>query len=663
MNRLGKEKSPYLLQHAQNPVDWYPWGEEAFQAAKEEDKPILLSIGYATCHWCHVMEHETFSDPEIAKLMNEAFINVKVDREERPDIDSIYMEFAQALMSSAGGWPLNVLLTPDLKPFFAVTYLPPKTSKGLIGMPQFVENIQQIWSSEERSLLLEQAEKLTELFAHTSNATGQELPSEEEVVNAVEKFFEVADPAYGGIRGEPKFPLGYQSEFLLAFGKLKSDSRAIFYVELTLAMMYHGGIYDHLGGGFSRYAVDEKWMIPHFEKMLYDNAILAHAYLAAWKFTKKELYAKVARETLNYILREMTDPEGGFYSGQDADVNGQEGLYYTWTPAEVQGVLPGETGELFCQYYGVSPSGNFNGRNVLNIEIPLEEFAQAIGVPANEFADSMDKACATLLQKRETRIRPFKDDKILTSWNGLMIDALARAGSALKEPRFTQAALKAANFIKNNLWVEGRLLHRWRQNEAKHSGCIEDYAYLLKGVLSLYEEGHGAEWLDWAISLAKVMEKEFEEIEGAFYQTDGKEPLILRKCEFYDGAEPSGNGVHTENLLRLYQITKDETYLKQAEYVLKAAKNYILTFPPGACYHLITLQRYLDLSSPTISVALDDKDSMKNEIRDLLATHYAPHAAVSWKKNGKTSVIICRQDRCDPPLTKLEEIVQAVEKL
>jgi hypothetical protein len=664
-NRLIKEKSPYLLQHAHNPVDWYPWGQEAFEAARAQDKPIFLSIGYATCHWCHVIDHESFQNPEIAKALNEAFINVKVDREERPEIDSIYMDFAQALMGSAAGWPLNVLLTPDQKPFFAVTYLPPASSKDMIGFPQFIHHIKMLWESDERKLLVDQAEQLVEAFAHTSNATGHELPSSELLKRSVEQFFEIADAVNGGLKGEPKFPLSYQSEWLLAFVKQKEESRALYYVELTLESMRRGGIYDHIGGGFHRYSVDEHWSIPHFEKMLYDNAILAKTYLMAWKYTKNEVYARVCRETLNYILRDMTGEEGGFYSGEDSDSEGKEGLYYTWTPAEVEAVIPGADGELFCSYYDISPTGNFEGRNVLNIELSLTEFSQIVKMDPKEVLQKLEKGCALLLKRREERPRPFKDKKVLTSWNGLVIDALARAGAALNEPKFTEAALKCAAFIQKNLWVNGRLFHEWCDKEARVLAFLDDYAYLIKGVLSLYEEGHGGAWLEWAVALNKNLERDFKEIEGAFYQTDGREMLVLRKCDFYDGAEPSGNAVHTENLLRLHQITQEEIFLKQAEDVLKASKNYIEMFSPGASYHLMALGRYFDKAASTATVDLDAQESLKPEIQKALASRYMPHASVIWKKSGaaSTSFTVCSLNKCDAPLTKLDEIVKAMEKL
>lgn len=675
-NRLIHEKSPYLLQHAHNPVDWYPWGEEAFQQARELDRPIFLSIGYATCHWCHVMEKESFSDPEIAKMMNEAFINVKVDREEHPEIDTLYMDFAQVLMSGGGGWPLNVILTPDQKPFLAVTYIPPKPMREMMSFPDFIREVDLLWKSPEKQELILQSGRLVESFAQTSNATGHELPTEHDIVHGLNKFFELTDPVNGGLKGEPKFPLGVQAEFLLGWSKLKSDSRALFYVKMTLEMMARGGIYDHLGGGFARYAVDEEWVIPHFEKMLYDNAILAKAYLQAWKLTKDPFYERIARETLDYILGDLQSNQGAFFSGEDADSGGHEGLYYTWTPEEINEVLSGDDGELLCAFYDVTAQGNFEGRNVLHVDLSIQEFADALQMPKADVEQALDKGRKALLRRRQSRPKPMRDEKIIVSWNGLVIDVMARAGAALQEPKYTEAAIKAAVFIEKNLTENGRLLHRWCNGDARFPALLDDYAFLIKGLLTLFEEGCGIQYFNWAVNLAKVLEKDFKEMEGAFYLTDERAQLLLRQCEFYDGAEPSGNGVHTENLLRLYQITFDESYLRQAEDILKAAKHYIVNVPPAAFYHMMAALRYLDLAAPTVVTVLDDQKSNQEKIQKTLSEHFSPHLLKLWKTgpdfplekdkvviDKTTTVYICRQNRCDPPLTKLEEIVKSIEKL
>lgn len=681
-NRLIKEKSPYLLQNAHTPVDWYPWGQEAFDLAKQLDKPIFLSIGYATCHWCHVMEKETFQNVELAQSMNDAFVNIKVDREELPQVDSIYMELAQALMSSSGGWPLNLVLTPDLKPFFATTYLPPVSRRGMIGMGQFIQNIKHLWASEDREHLVEQADKVVSLLERSSPSTGDMIPVEETLPLAIQMIYELMDPVYGGLKGEPKFPMGYQSLFLMEYGKAKRDSRALFCVELALDRMLRGGIYDQLGGGFARYAVDERWDIPHFEKMLYDNAILANTYLSAWKYLKKESYFTACQEILGYVLAEMTHSEGGFYSAEDADSEGHEGMFYTWTPQEVREVLSKEEAEIFSHYYGVSSESNFEGRSVLHIARPLEEFAEVHNLSSEEVRGVLAKAKEKLLKRRQLREHPFKDDKIIVSWNGLMIDAMIRAAGPLNKPAFKEAALSSANFIKNNLWKEGRLLRRWRDHEARFDGGLDDYAFLIKGLISLFEENCGSGWLDFAIQLTAVLEKEFKVPGGAFY-SHLEDPLLpLRKCEYYDGAEPSGNAVHSENLLRLYQITQNEKYLEQAEDLFKAVKHFLEIYPPGACYHLLALQWYFDRKAPTVVIALNEESSLQNEIGELLNRRFIPHSTLLWKKNndpllltlipslvdknpidGQTAIYICRQGLCEPPLFEKGKILKALEEL
>lgn len=681
-HRLAKEKSPYLLQHANNPVDWYPWGEEAFAEATKQNKPIFLSIGYATCHWCHVMERESFTNDKIAELMNEVFINIKVDREELPDVDSVYMDFAQALMSSSGGWPLNVILTPDLKPFFAITYLPPQTRKGLLGLDQFVGHIQKIWQSEERGLVIEQADKLLAMFKDAISVQGSEIPTVSLLQKAVEVLFELVDPVFGGIKGEPKFPLSYQNDFLFDYAHIKGDSRALFYVELTLQMMYRGGIYDHVGGGFCRYCVDSKWWIPHFEKMLYDNAILASSYLKAWQYTKKPFYRKICEETLAYVLRDMTEKDGGFCSGQDAESEGKEGYFYTWTFEEVQKDLPQKEAELFCNFYGVSVGGNFEGRSVLHVPMPLEDYAKSQNLPVEEVESILQDARKKLFAKREERVHPFRDDKVITGWNGLMIDILARASFELDREDYGKAAVQCAEFICKNLLKGDELFRRYREGEARFSAVMDDYAFLIKGLLSLFTHGLGSKWLELAITLTETLEKKFKAPGGAFYFSLQTTDLILRKSEFYDGAEPSGNAIHTENLLRLYQITQKQNYLTQAEDILKAVKAYMEAYPPGACYHLISLQRYLDVKAPTVVIVLDKTRSNEKEIKQILKDHFSPFRETIWKDpkdslaaghamsmedkilvNDQTTIYVCTSSGCLSPITDLGVLKKTLETM
>lgn len=680
-NRLITEKSPYLLQHAHNPVNWYPWGEEAFRAAKEQDKPIFLSIGYATCHWCHVMEEESFEDETVAEVLNDAFIPVKIDREELPEIDAIYMEFAQTMIVGSAGWPLNLILTPELKPFFAATYLPRHSSHGLVGIIELSKKIHELWMQEDdRERLLGQSDKIVDILKSHIHTKGSDIPNEEHIQHTAEILFKIADPIYGGMKGAPKFPLGYQALLLLHYYLRHQDGRALFLVEKTFEMMHRGGIYDHLGGGFSRYSVDEKWHIPHFEKMLYDNALLATGYIELWRVTGRKIYKTVCTELLEYVLRDMTSSEGGFYSGQDADSLGVEGLFYTWRPEEIITALGKEEGLFFCEYYGIDEEGNFEGRSVPFIEHPLEVFAEMKNVPYEESHERLEKARKFLFKVREGRTHPLKDDKIITAWNGMMIDAMAKAGFYLQNKKYLDAAVRAAEFLKANLWKDGVLFRRYREGEARFHASLDDYSFLIQALLSLFEFGAGAEWLEWAIELTDILEKEFKAEGGAFYQTDGHDPhLLLRKCHYSDGAEPSGNAIHAENLLRLYQITSDVRYLNQAEDIFKAVKRYIDAYSLGYCYHLKVLQRYYDKKKATLVITFNENNDLKEEIIEALTHKIIPHYCQIFRKKGdnlekilpfiknlpqpcdKTTLSICHEGACELPLQGKEEILRKLK--
>lgn len=682
-NRLIHEKSPYLLQHAHNPVDWYPWGEEAFAAAKAKDRPIFLSIGYATCHWCHVMDEESFSNLDLAKMMNDSFINVKVDREEMPEIDSLYMEFAQAIMSGGAGWPLNLILTTDLEPFFASTYLPMDATRGFLGMKQLIMRVQQIWEDEdERDMVVQQASKIVDVFADQISEPAEHLPAVEEINVAAELLFKTADPIYGGTKGSPKFPIGFQACFLLHKVRMSSDSRALFYVERTLDMMHRGGIYDHLGGGFSRYCIDEQWMLPHFEKMLYDNAILARVYLETWGYTKAPAYKDIALQLFGYLKREMCGENSAFYSAQDADSDGDEGSFYSWSWEEVHQVLD-DKAVLFAEFYGMTPAGNFKGRNILHMPYSVAEFAEYRRMEPEKLQHILKDLRGQLFAEREKRTHPTKDDKILTSWNGLAIHAFAEGGRTLLEPSFFEIAVKAADFVQNNLWDEGILKRRWREGEARYDGTLDDYAFMVHGLLSLFEADCGTNWLQFALELIDVLESDFKSDSGAYYLTNGKDPnLLLRRLEFYDGAEPSGNAVQAENFIRLYQLTGAHEYLDRAKELFCAAKEHIDLYPPGACYHLMALQRYYNQKAPTILIALNEDEEHREEIAKMIANTYIPHKVVIWRREkdeelrdlipasriqsplqGKTTLYICYSDRCQEPITELNQMKEAFLKL
>ena len=682
-NRLIKEKSPYLLQHAHNPVDWYPWGTEAFQAAKMLDMPIFLSIGYATCHWCHTMAKETFADPEIARLLNETFINVKVDREELPEVDSLYMEFAQSMMPGTAGWPLNVIITPDLQPFFAATYLPPRSSEGLMGLNDLVLRIRDVWNGEERERLTSQAAKIVEIFQDSLHTEGNELPLKEHIEASVEVYFRMADPTFGGLRGAPKFPIGYQPNLLLQYSKFFNDSRALFIAERTLDMMHRGGIYDHLGGGFARYSIDEKWRVPHFEKMLYDNALLAQTYLEAWRLTGRGIYRDICFDIIRYVQRDMSHPGGGFYSAQDADSEGTEGFFYTWSPDEIKEVIGEEYFQLFCDFFDVTTSGDFQGRSVLHTPKLIEEFALEKKLDSIATDSLIAEMKARLLQARNQRPHPSIDDKILCSWNGLMITSVVEAGCAFNAQSYTREGVKAADFLKKHLWKDGKLLRRWRDGQAQFDGTLEDYAFLIRALLTLFEADYGLEWFVWAKELTNILKKKFKAENGAFYQSGGEDPsIILRSCHFSDGAEPSGNAVHCENLLRLYHISGEEQYLEQAQDILRAVKKYLDTGSPGYSYHVLNLIRYFDKEAPVVVVALNDKRDFQNEIRQKLFSSYIPHRHIIWRHKvddelcslipwlqdyrlvrGNIAVYICRNKVCQKALTDMDEIIKAIEML
>ncbi len=682
-NRLIHQKSPYLQQHAHNPVDWYPWGDEAFAAAKEADKPIFLSIGYSTCHWCHVMEKESFENEEIASKLNEAFINIKMDREEHPYLDNIYMDFAQSLMSGASGWPLNVILTPDLKPLFAATYLPPHTRTGLMGLSELINRINEVWEGEERERILLQADKILDIFSETIHIRGEEFPPKEFIGETIEILFKISDPAHGGIKGVPKFPIGYQYNLFLHYYATMKDSRALFIAERTLDLMHRGGIYDHLGGGFSRYSVDEMWLVPHFEKMLYDNALLVFSYLELWQVSKKEAYKEICEEIVAYVLRDLASPLGGFYSAEDADSEGKEGKFYLWSLEEIQNILGKEESRLFCDYFHISSSGNFEGKNILHTPEKIEEFCNRRQLDPVSVLDRVRLQKKILWKAREQRIHPSKDQKIITSWNGLMIHSLAQAGCAFKNPKYLEAAVKAAGFIRSQLWKEDILLRRWCDGEAKFLAGIDDYAFLIQGLLSLFETDQGTEWLLWAFRLTHILEKKFKVDQGAFFQTDDREEnVILRKAHFSDGAEPSGNSIHCENLLRLYQLTFDPSFLEQAEDILKAVKNYLENYAPGYTYSIINLNRYYNEHAPTLIISLNKENEHYEQIKKAIFESFIPHKAVIWRreedqelldlipslkerqpKDHKTTLYICHKGDCQKPLNDLDSILKAIEKL
>ena len=596
-NRLINETSPYLLQHAHNPVDWYPWGPEALERARSEDMPILLSIGYSACHWCHVMERESFENEDIAALMNESFVSIKVDREERPDLDSIYMTAVQA-MTGQGGWPMTVFLTPDGRPFYGGTYFPPEERGGLPGFPRVVQALARAYR-ENRGEVVQATQRLIGHIRQVSAGVRSREPLTADILH--QAYGGIAgsfDDRHGGTGLQPKFPQPMVYEFLLRYHLRFESPDALDMVDLTLEKMARGGIYDQLGGGFHRYSTDTYWLVPHFEKMLYDNALLARLYLHAFQTTRKPLYRRVVEETLDYVTREMTHPSGGFYSAQDADSEGVEGKFFVWRPEEITDILGKEAAEVVNRVYGVTRTGNFEGRSILHVAEPPEKAAGELGMAQPELDALLQASKAALLRARESRVRPARDDKVLTSWNGLMLGAFAEAGAVLDRPDYVSYANQNAKFILNHLRKGDRLLRTYREPRAALNGYLEDYAFLVDGLITLHEATFDQDWLREAVALGYGMVDLFwDEGEGLWYDTGrDHEALIVRPRDVSDNATPSGASMATDVLLRLAVITGDSELRRRAAESLRSVRELMSRVPAGAGHWLGALDLYL--SSP-----------------------------------------------------------------
>lgn len=601
-NRLANETSPYLLQHAENPVNWYPWGEEAFSLAHEMDKPIFLSVGYAACHWCHVMAHESFEDPETAVVMNEHFVNIKVDREERPDIDSIYMDAIVAI-TDQGGWPMSVFLTPEGKPFYGGTYFPPTPRYNMPSFREVLLHIAKEWE-DNRDRLLEAGTRLTEHITKTNPLfPDHDTLDRASLDQAAENLLRSYDWDNGGWGGAPKFPQATTIEFLLRRYFRSGDKLALDMATHTLQSMATGGIYDHLGGGFARYAVDNHWLVPHFEKMLYDNALLARVYLQAWQITGMPIYRVVVEETLDFLLREMRNAEGGFYSSLDADSEGEEGKYYVWTPDEIQEILHEDNvAEMFIAAYGVSETGNFEGRTVLFRAMDDDTLAQKFQLSSEEIARHLSETRRLLSAKREERIRPATDDKILTAWNGLALITLAEAARAFDREDYLQAAQELASFLLDNLLIDGRLTRSWRLGRARYNAYLEDHAALGLGLLSLYQADFNPRWYQAAVERAEEILAHFDDPEGGFFDTrHDHEMLITRPKSFHDSPTPSGNSLACSLLLALGALTGKGDYLEPAESALRAMEHRAASYPSAFAGWLTNIDFSL---GPTLQLAL-----------------------------------------------------------
>jgi uncharacterized protein YyaL (SSP411 family) len=663
-NHLIEETSPYLLQHAHNPVDWYPWGEEAFSKAKQEDKPVLVSIGYSACHWCHVMEHESFEDEETAKIQNEHFVNIKVDMEERPDVDQIYMNFVQ-ITTGRGGWPMNVFLTPDKRPFFGGTYFPPQPRYGMPSWRQILVSIAEAYRERREELEHSANEIVGELRRMTIAQSAADALSTDLLDHAFESLSRNFDAVNGGFGGAPKFPPAMSLEFLLRYHHRTADPRALEMVTFTLDKMASGGIYDQLGGGFHRYTVDAIWLVPHFEKMLYDNAQLARVYLHAFQVTGNHDYRRIVVETLDYVRREMLDAGGGFYSTQDADSEGEEGKFFVWTRGEIELVLGKDAAAEFCSVYGVTSEGNFEGKNILNIAAPGKDL------------DPLADARRRLFMHREERVKPGRDEKVLTAWNGLMLAAFADAAGVLSEDHFLDVAKTNAEFVLTQLQRDGRLLRTWKDGIAKLNGYVEDYANVADGLLELYRVTGEIEYLKTARQLSDLMITEFwdEENGGFFFTANDHEELIVRNKDFYDNATPSGNSVAADVMLRLARLTADDKYERFAVSVLRLAASQLRRYPQGFGRALSALEFHLAAKKEVAVIG-----AKANDLAAYVLRSYDPLAVVvltddpisdsntvSWLAgsepiDGKPTAYVCENFVCQRPVTNLGDLKKLLDQ-
>ncbi len=655
MNRLAHETSPYLRQHAENPVDWYPWGEEALAKAKAEQKPILLSVGYSTCHWCHVMAHESFENLATAALMNDAFVNIKVDREERPDIDSVYMTFTQAL-TGQGGWPMTVFLTPDLEPFYAGTYFPPTDQHGRPAFPRLLANIRHAWQ-ENREKVEESAASITKQIREASDrvAVRGGTIAPEVLANVVDGLRASYDPEQGGFGGAPKFPTTTVFEFLLWYHTTvtgdEEEPSALDMVAQTLRRMAHGGIYDHLGGGFARYSVDARWLVPHFEKMLYDNAQLARVYLHVWQLTEDPLFERIARETLDYLLREMRDEAGGLYAAQDADSEGIEGKFFVWTVEEIDAILGSDDGQLFRTVFGVTLEGNFSdphhpeltGRNVLSRPHALEEIATANGIDLIELTARVEVLCEQMLAAREQRVHPSRDDKVITAWNGLALSAFAEAARILDDARYLEAARGIATFLRTTMWDGTRLRHVFAGNVAKIDGQLDDYASVGLGALDLYRATGDLDLVAWAAQLLDAAIERFHDDEdGGFFESpsDGEE-LILRQKPFFDAPTPSGNGAIALLASWLGRYLGRPEWESLSTEVIALVSEQLERAPTGFG---ATLQALTLALTPHLEIAVVGEPAARAPFEREFARHFLPTALLAPAPNGGSLPILAGRD-------------------
>jgi len=684
-NYLIHEKSPYLLQHAYNPVDWHPWGDEAFTKARNESKPIFLSIGYSTCHWCHVMEKESFEDTEVAKLLNDTFVCIKVDREERPDIDNLYMSVCQ-LMTGSGGWPLTIVMTPDKKPFYAATYIPKETRFDRAGLIDLIPQIKTLWE-QKQDRILHTVNQVAIAIEHISHVSGSGFLDKTIFKTTYEDLARNFDEDYGGFGNAPKFPTPHNLMFLLRYWKQSGEKRAREMVEKTLVAMRSGGVFDHVGFGFHRYSTDRQWLLPHFEKMLYDQALLAYVYTETYQATRKKTYENIAREIFDYVSRDMTSPQGAFYSAEDADSEGEEGKFYVWSYNEIKKLL-GRDAIFIFKAFGIQKGGNFveeasgreTGRNILHLRKSPASIAQDLGIPEQSFLKRLKRVRRKLLSIREERIHPHKDDKILTDWNGLMIAALAKGAQAFDDYLLADVAKKATCFILDTMQKDGRLVHRFRDGEAALSANIDDYAFLIWGLIELYEATFESQYLQTALDLNNDMLNLFwDHKNGGFYFTpeDG-EHLMVRQKQFSDSALPSGNSVAMWNLMRLGHITADSDFAQMSSEMVKLIAHRVKQFPLSHTHLMVALDLLIGRHYEVVVVGDLNKRDTRRMIK-AIRNRFFPNIVVLFRPygeekpevarlapytlhhkafNNKATAYICIDTHCKPPTTDIQKMLR-----
>ena len=678
-NRLIHETSPYLLQHAHNPVDWYPWSEEAFEKAKKENKPVLLSIGYSACHWCHVMERESFENEKIAALMNELFVNIKVDREERPDLDEIYMNAVQ-MLTGRGGWPMTMFLTPEGKPFYGGTYFPPEDRQGMPGFPRILQGVAQAYRERPADV-----EKSVAQILETLHHMAESQPSENDfapgiIAESCEKIARAYDSENGGLGQAPKFPNPGVYELFLRYYSESGDERYLTMVAQTLSKMAQGGIYDHVGGGFHRYSVDAKWLVPHFEKMLYDNAQLLRIYSQAYLITREPLYKTVVEESARYLLREMHQPEGGFYSTQDADSEGDEGKFFVWTLAEIDALLGAEDGEVFARMYDVTEDGNFEEKNILHPILTVDQASKFFRKEKSEIEALIARTKEKLFTAREKRIKPFRDEKIIAAWNGLLLSGLAEAIKITGASSCLEASRRTVEFIFGRMFRDGYLLHVYKDGQAKLRGYLDDYAFVALGLLDLYEVLLDRSLIDRAMELADIMLREFwdERGGGLFYTGKSHEPLISRAKPVFDASIPSGNAIAAQLLLRLYHLVGAEDYHTRAETILRSYYDAMVSQPFGFAHMLCALDQYLHPAQEIVIVG-ERSDARTTDLIKEIHSLYLPNKAVlifapgeSLEKvsplmvgkqqiDGRPTAYVCQNFTCSAPVTSWAELKPLLE--